>query len=150
MDTAQRKQKVYSIVELVFGNAAIILWIGLGAIACGLFNFYAGLGYFALLNFLIFFEIGKHGCVSCYYCKTYTIGIGKLPEFFFKKDGFANVNRRAQRVFKFVFVLLSLMPLAIVAFSMTQEFLIYKSFLFAAILSFSIYGWAVRRKTLLQ
>ncbi len=150
MDANKRKPKEYSISELVLGNAAIILWIGLGAISCGLFNFSVGLGYFALLTFLIFFEIGKHGCVSCYYCKTCTIGMGKLPEFFFGKEGFANVNRRAQRIFKFVFVLLSLAPLAIVAFSMTQEFLIYKSFLFVGILSFSIYSWTVRRKTLLQ
>jgi hypothetical protein len=150
MDTAQRKQKAYSIAELVFGNAAIILWIGLGAVSFVLFNLYAGLSFFALLAFLIFFEIGKHGCVTCYYCKTCTIGIGKLPEFFFKKEGSTNVNLRAQRLFKVVFVSLSIVPLALVAFSVTQEFLIYKSILFVAILGFSIYCGIVRRKTLLQ
>jgi hypothetical protein len=150
MDTAQRKQKAYSIAELVFGNAAIILWIGLGAVSLGLFNLYAGLGYFALLAFLIFFEIGKHGCVTCYYCKTCTIGIGKLPEFFFKKEGAANVSQRAQKVFKLVFVLLSLAPLLLGALSMMQEFLIYKSILFTFILGFSVFSGTIRRKTLLR
>jgi len=63
----------------------IILWIGLGAAALGLFNIFAAIGFFALTAFLIFFEIGKHGCVTCYYCKTCTIGMGKLPEFFFNQ-----------------------------------------------------------------
>jgi hypothetical protein len=71
---------------------AIILWITLGSAAVGLFNLLASLGYFSLLAFLVFFELGKHGCVTCYYCKTCTIGMGKLPEFFFKKNGTANVN----------------------------------------------------------
>ncbi len=89
--------------ELIFGNALIVLWVILGAIACGMIHFLAGLGYFSLLSFLIFFVIGKHGCVTCYYCKTCTIGIGKLPEFFFKPEGTANVNRKAQKIFPLVF-----------------------------------------------
>ncbi len=149
MAASNRRTKEYSKFELVFGNLAIILWISLGAVSCGLFYPLAGLGYFSLLAFLIFFEIGKHGCVTCYYCKTCTIGMGKLPEFFFKREGTANVNQKAQRLFPFVFVLLSLVPLVLVAFSVIQEFLFYKTVLLAAILAFSLYTGIVRRKTLL-
>ena len=76
--------------------------------------------------------------------------MGKLPEFFFKKEGTANVNRKAQRLFPLVFVLLSLVPLVLVAFSAIQELVFYKTVLFAAILVFSLWNGIVRRKTLLN
>ncbi len=142
-----RNLKDYSKFELVFGNLAIILWIALGAISLGIFFPLAGLGFFSLLAFLVFFEMGKHGCVTCYYCKTCTIGIGKLPEFFFKTEGTANVNRRALRIFPLVFVLLSVVPVALVAFSIVEELLLYKPALLAVILCFSVYDGIVRRKT---
>ncbi len=148
MATPDRKTKDYSNLELIFGNLAIIIWITLGAISCGIFFPLAGLAYFATLAFLIFYELGKHGCVTCYYCKTCTIGMGKLPELFFKTEGTANVNRRALRIFPFVFILLSAMPTFLVAFSIMQELVLYKVALLAASLGFSIYDGIIRRKTL--
>jgi hypothetical protein len=144
-----RTPKTYSIFELVFGNMAIILWITLGSAAVGLFNLLASLGYFSLLAFLVFFELGKHGCVTCYYCKTCTIGMGKLPEFFFKKNGTANVNARALRMFPFVFTLLSVIPSFLVVFSAIQELVASKIVLVVAILCFSLYTGTIRRKPLI-
>jgi hypothetical protein len=149
MATPDRKQKEYSKVELYFGNLTIILWISLGATVCGLFNIFAGLGFFALVAFLVFFELGKHGCVTCYYCKTCTIGMGKLPELFFKQKGIANVNHKALRLFPLVYIFLSVVPVVLVVFSVFQEFIIYKIMLLVAILGFSIYSGTIRRKTLL-
>jgi hypothetical protein len=74
--------------------------------------------------------------------------MGKLPEFFFKKEGYANVNRKAQRIFQFVFVLLSVVPIVLVAFSIIQELVFYKTLLLAAVLVFSIFDGLARRKTL--
>ncbi len=150
MKTPNRKLKEYSKSEMIFGNLAIIAWIALGAISCGIIYFLAGFGYFALLSFLVFFEIGKHGCVTCYYCKTCTIGIGKLPEFFFRPEGIANVNWKAQKIFSFVFVLLSFVPISLVVFSIVQELLFYKAVLLASILGFSFYNGIIRRRTLLS
>ena len=148
MATPDRKTKDYSKFELIFGNLAIILWITLGAVSCGIFFPLAGLGYFSLLAFLVFYEMGKHGCVTCYYCKTCTIGMGKLPDLFFKTEGTANVNRKALRIFPLVFVLLSVVPVVLVAFSIMQDMLSYKLALLAALLGFSIYDGIIRRKTL--
>jgi hypothetical protein len=128
---------------------AIILWIVFSSAAVGLFYPLASLGYFSLLAFLVFFELGKHGCVTCYYCKTCTIGIGKLPEFFFKKNGTANVNRKALRLFPFVFVLLSVVPILLVAFSVIQELTLGKILILVSILFFSLYTGTIRRKTIL-
>jgi hypothetical protein len=143
-----RKHKEYSKSEIVLGNAAIILWIALGGIILGVFYPLAGLVYSAALAFLVFFEVGKHGCVTCYYCKTCTIGMGKLPEFFFKRGGAANVNRRAQKLFRLVFVLLSVFPLVLVSFSIWQEPVFYKVALLAGLLVYSLVSGVVRRRIL--
>ena len=148
METASTKRKEYSKSELVFGNLAIIFWIGLGAVSCGLFYPLASLAFIALAAFLIFFELGKHGCITCYYCKTCTIGMGKLPELFFKQGGTANVNRTALRLFPFVYVLLSVFPILLLAFSIIQEMRVYKVALLATLLVFSLYTGTVRHKNL--
>lgn len=149
MESQIKNRKKYSKSELVFGNSAIILWIGLGAVACGLFFPLAALAFFALAAFLVFYEMGKHGCVTCYYCQTCTIGMGKLPEFFFKPAGTANVNRRALKLFPFVYVLTGVVPVFLTVLSIFQEFAVYKALLLAALVAFSAYTGIVRRKNLI-
>ena len=148
MSTQNRKTIEYSKFELVFGTLAIILWIMLGAVSFAIVYPLAGLAYASLLAFLIFYEMGKHGCVTCYLCRTCTIGMGKLPGVFFKKEGKTNVNRKAQRIFPFVLVLLSVVPAVLVVLSIIQELAVYKIALLAAILAFSLCSGIVRRKTL--
>ncbi len=148
MGTENRNRKEYSKSELIFGNLAVIFWISLGAAVCGIFYPLIAIAFFALVAFLIFFELGKHGCVTCYYCKTCTIGMGKLPELFFKQNGTANVNRKALRLFPLVFVLLSLVPIALLVFSLIQELSTYKIGLLIAVLTFSIYNGIIIRKNL--
>jgi hypothetical protein len=139
-----RTTKNYSLFELVFGNLAIIIWISLGAISLGFFNLFASVAYFLIVAFLIFFEIGKHGCVTCYYCKTCTIGIGKLPEFFFRKKGAANVNKAALRLFPIVYALLCVLPGVLIIYSLVQELTIFKMSLLIVILVFSLTTGAAR------
>jgi len=147
---ATRNRKDYSKTELYLGNFAIAFWILLGAAACALFVPLSALGFIALSAFLIFYELGKHGCVTCYYCKTCTIGMGKLPELFFRKAGTANVNRRALRLFPFVYILMSVVPIALVAFSLTQAFVPYKVALLIGLATYSLLTGIVRRKNLLS
>ena len=148
-ETTVRYRKDYSKSELFFGNSAIILWIGLGALSCALFFPLAAIVFSGLAAFLIFYELGKHGCVTCYYCKTCTIGIGKLPELFFRRAGTANVNLRALKLFPFVYLLLSAPPITLVVVSLFQEMTVYKIALFAAILAFSAYTGTIGQRTLL-
>jgi hypothetical protein len=150
MESAQRKTKEYSKSELIFGNLAIVLWIILGAFSCWLFYPLSALCFFALASFLVFFELGKHGCQTCYYCKTCTIGIGKLPELFFAKAGTANVNKKAMNLFPFVYLLLSLVPLVFYAISILQEITVLKIIAFALLLPISLYSGAIRKKSLIK
>ena len=113
-EIASRHKKNYSKSELIFGIAAIILWIGLGGLSCWLIFPLATVVFSGLTAFLIFYEIGKHGCATCYYCQTCTIGMGKLPELFFRQTGTANVNARAMKIFPIVYLMLSAIPTTLV------------------------------------
>jgi len=149
-ETAGRYRKEYLKSELVFGNLAIILWICLGAFSCALFYPLTAVLFFGLAAYLVFYELGKHGCVTCYYCKTCTVGIGKLPELFFRQAGTANVNRRALKLFPFVYLLLSALPVTLIVISFFQEIAVYKVALLAAVLAFSLYTGIIRWQALLS
>ena len=143
-ETAGRYTKDYTKTELILGNFVIIIWISLGALSCALFYPLAAVAFFAVAAFLVFFELGKHGCVTCYYCKTCTIGMGKLPDLFFKKTGTVNVNRRALKLFPFVYLILSALPLTLIVVSFFQDTAIYKFVMLASILAFSVYAGIIR------
>ena len=150
MDAPQRKTKDYSKSELIFGNLAIVLWILLGAYSCYLLYPLSAIGFAALASFLVFFELGKHGCQTCYLCKTCTIGIGKLPELFFRKAGTANVNKKAMKLFPFVYLLLSLVPIILFVVSIIQTITVLKILTLALLLSFSIYSGVIRKKAIIK
>ena len=144
----KRNRKEYSKSELYLGNLAIVIWVLLGAASCALYIPLASLGFFALAAFLIFYELGKHGCVTCYYCKTCTIGMGKLPELFFKKAGTANVNQRALKLFPFVYLLLSAVPLLLSIISFIEQVTAYKFVLILGLFVFSTLTGLTRWRTL--
>ncbi len=146
-ETTGQNRRVYSNKELYLGNFAIAVWILLGAAACALFYPLAALLFVALAAYLVFYELGKHGCVTCYFCKTCTIGMGKLPDLFFRKAGTANVNRRALRLFPFVYLLLGAVPTVLLVVSLLQEATVYKAVLLAAVLAYSLVTGMVRRQT---
>jgi hypothetical protein len=149
MEPTKRNIKEYSKFELYFGNLAIILWIILGAFSCSFFYPLSAIGFFVLIAFLVFFELGKHGCQTCYYCKTCTIGIGKLPELFFAKAGTANVNKKAMNLFPLVYLLMSLLPIALSIISILQNLTASKIAVLTGLLIFSFYTGLARRKNLL-
>lgn len=149
-ENASRYTRDYSKAELIFGNLTIIVWICLGALSCALFYPLTAFLFFGLAAFLVFYELGKHGCVTCYYCKTCTIGMGKLPELFFRKEGTANVNRKALKLFPIVYLLLSALPITLIAISFLQEATVYKVVLLGSILAFSLYTGITRRKILIN
>ena len=149
---AQRQKKEYSKSELVLGNLAIAVWILLGTAACWLYFSFGSVVFLAFAAFLVFYELGKKGCVSCFYCKTCTIGMGKLPELFFTKTTVENlnINRKALKLFPFVYLLLVVVPLAITAVSIVQHVAIYNFLLFVPLFAFSVLTGTIRRKILIN
>ncbi len=147
MATVKQKRE-YTTSELILGNATVIAWIMLGAVACSLFNVFAGLAFFALSAFLVYYELGKKGCLSCFYCKTCTIGFGKLFDVFFAKKGTENLNRKALKIFPYVYLLLAVVPIAFILVSglLAQQFSALQLCLVAAILFFSVISGFARRR----
>jgi hypothetical protein len=150
MAALEKPKRSYTKTELFLGNFVVVGWILLGAAACGLFNLFAAVAFLALAGFLVYYELGKKGCLSCYYCQTCTIGMGKLFDAFFTKAGTDNLNRKARRLFPYVFLLLSAVPIALTVVSIFLEFAIFKLVLLVALIAFSVVSGVARRKVLLH
>lgn len=143
-----RNQKYYPMPELLLGNLAIAVWIILGSLSFAIYYPLAAIPFIALTAFLVFYKIGKKGCVTCYYCKNCTIGMGKLPSLFFKPEKTANVNVKALKLFPWAFLLMSVVPVVLIAVSLFQEVTAFRVTLLAAVLAFSLYSGFVKRQTL--
>ena len=114
--------KEYSKALLILGNLGIALWIAISAIACWFFN--PLLGWFFLVSafVLVFVILRRRGCSSCDYCKSCTLGFGKLADLFFGSGYMVGVNSSAGLKAFFVYVLLGLIPIGFLAFSIIQDF----------------------------
>jgi len=148
---ARVEKREYSISQLLFGNLAVLVWILLGAASCWLFSPFAAIGFLALASFLVFYKLGKKGCVNCFWCKTCTIGMGKLPYLFYTKTSIEdlNINRKALKLFPYVYLLLSVVPIAITAVFTVQSFSVYSAVLLAVLVAFSILTGSLRLKLLI-
>jgi hypothetical protein len=141
-------QKYYAMPELLAGNLLIAVWILIGSISFTIYYPLAAIPYIAIAAFLVFYKIGKKGCVTCYYCKNCTIGMGKLPSLFFKHEKTPNVNVKAQKLFPWTFLLISAVPAALVVVSLFQEVTVFRVALLCAVLAFSLYSAYTKRETL--
>jgi hypothetical protein len=119
---AKTMAKEYSKSLLIFGNFAIVLWIVLGAVSCWFFNPLVGWLFLVLTLVVVFAVLRRLGCNSCYYCKSCTMGFGKLSDLFFGSGYMAGVNSSVKLKLIFVYGLLSLVPIAFLAVSIIREF----------------------------
>ena len=120
------EEKEYSKSLLVLGNLAIFLWIALGAISCWFFNQLVGWFYLVFAFALVFAILRKLGCNSCYYCKSCTMGFGKLPDLFLGSGYIIGVNSSMIVKFVFGYGLLGIVPMIFLAVSIIQEFAVSK------------------------
>ncbi len=150
--SVEKKKREYSKTGLVFGNLAIVMWILLGTASCWLFLSFGALIFFALAAFLVFYELGKKGCINCFWCKTCTIGMGKLPDLFFTKTSIQdlNINRKALRFFPFVYTLLSIVPIILTALSIFLHINFFNIVLLLGLVVFSVLTGVLRRAILLK
>jgi hypothetical protein len=143
-----RNQKYYAMPELLLGNLMIAVWILLSSLSFAIYYPLAAIPFIAVTAFLVFYKIGKKGCVTCYYCKNCTIGMGKLPSLFFKRERTANLNVKALKLFPWTFLLMSAVPVVLIVVSLFQEVTIFRVGLLCAVLAFSAYSGFTKRETL--
>lgn len=141
-------QKYYAMPELLLGNLMLGVWILLGSLSFAIYYPLAAIPFIAVAAFLVFYKIGKKGCVTCYYCKNCTIGMGKLPSLFFKRERTTNVNVKALKLFPWAFLLMSAVPTALIVVSFFQEVTTFRVALLCAVLAFSVYSGIAKRETL--
>jgi hypothetical protein len=132
--------KAYSKTLLTLGNLGIALWIVLSAIACWFFNQLLGWLFLISAFILIFAILRRLGCSSCYYCKTCTMGLGKLADLFFGSGYMAGVNSSLSLKIVFVYGLLGIVPIAFLSVSIMQEFAVTKIAVLALILLLLFYS----------
>lgn len=125
---------------LVLGNLAASLWIVLSAVACWLFNPLVGWLFLVSAFILIFGVLRRLGCNSCYYCKSCTMGFGKLADLFFGSGYMADVGSSIKYKIVFAYILLGIIPIAFLAFSIMQEFAVTKIALLALLLLLLFYS----------
>jgi hypothetical protein len=145
LETISSEAKAYSKALLTGGNLGIVLWIGLSAVACWFFNQIIGWLYLVSALVLIFAILRRLGCSSCYYCKSCTMGFGKLSDLFFGSGSMAGVNSSLTLKIIFVYILLGVVPIAFLAFSLMQEFAVTKIGVLAVLLLFLFYSGSRRK-----
>ncbi len=137
--------KEYSKTLLTVGNLGVVLWIVLGAAACWFFNPIIGWLFLVSAFALIFAVLRRLGCSSCYYCKSCTMGFGKLADLFFGSGYMAGVNSSLTLKIVFVYILLGVIPIAFLTVSIIQEFAATKIAVLAGLLLLLFYSGSRRK-----
>jgi len=113
-------------------------------------NLFAALVFFFGAAVLVYGLLRKRCCKTCYYCKTCTVGFGKLPELFFRNNGTENVDASGLKLFPLTYAYVSFIPIVAAAFSIMQEFTLTKVAVLIVLLAIVVYSGIVRRKLLLS
>jgi hypothetical protein len=145
LEAISQEAKGYSKSLLILGNLGIALWIAVSAIACWFFNILLGWLFLVFAFILVFAVLRRLGCSACYYCKSCTMGFGKLADLFFGSGRMAGVNSSLGLKIVFAYGLLGAVPIAFLAVSIMQEFAAIKIAVLALLLVLLLYS-GIRRK----
>ena len=146
LKTISEEAKAYSKRLLTAGNLGIVLWILIDAVACWFFNPILGWVFLIATFGLIFVILRRLGCSSCYYCKSCTMGFGKLADLFFGQGYMAGVNSSLTLKIIFVYGLLGIVPIVPLAISIIQEFAVTKIAVLALLLILLSYSGSRRKQ----
>jgi uncharacterized membrane protein YfcA len=131
----------YTRTLLVFGNVAILLWTITATIALWFYNQAAAWIFPLLTAAIIYVFLRRIGCNTCAYCKTCTMGFGRISAWFFGKRQLKDLNNKTALAFvAIIYVLLALIPEAFLTISTFQEFTTLKITLLSCLLLISIYS----------
>ena len=138
--------KAYSKSLLIFGNLVVALWTVISSIAFWFFNPIIGWVFLVFAFVIIFAILRRLGCNSCYYCKSCTMGFGKLADLFFGSGRMEGVDPSLTLKAIFVYGFLGIIPIVLLTHSIIQGFAALKIAVLAALLLLLVYS-STRRKT---
>ena len=135
--------------SLLFGIIMITVWIAIGTAAFWVINPLFGWLFLGFSVFSILIVMRRQMCGSCYYCASCTKGFAKLSRLFLGGNRIPGISKGSTwGMTIFIYVLLSIIPGAMLVTSIFQEFSLAKIALLICLLSISVYNVAVRGKKL--
>jgi|WetSurMetagenome_2_1015567.scaffolds.fasta_scaffold64496_2 hypothetical protein len=147
MSKLKEDKKAYSAARAALGNIGILLWLGVGSIAIWFSNLFSAL-IFAFVAFIVVYGIvRKQLCKTCAYCKTCTMGFGKLSELIFGKAELGGVSSHTLlTLLVVVYSLLTVIPTIVITLSIIQGYALAKTAVLAFLLIILFYSVATKRK----
>jgi uncharacterized membrane protein len=132
---------------LVLGNLALAFWIILGAIAFWFYTIVAFWLFLVFMLFIVYVVLRRLGCNTCAYCKSCTMGFGRLAGWFFGKRADKDTNNKsALAMVALVYLLLGPIATMLLSFSITQGFATSKIVVLLCLLAISLYSGITWRK----
>jgi hypothetical protein len=132
---------------LLSGNFLIAIWIALGTASCYLISPLIGLIYFGFSAFSILIILRRQLCSTCYYCKSCTKGFAKLSLLFLGANHIPGIGKGSLvGMAAFAYIVLTVIPGALVLNSMLGQFSVIKLLALAGLLVISAYSFVIRIK----
>jgi hypothetical protein len=138
----------FSLSRVIFGNSMMLVWIGLGTIACWFVYPLVAWIYLAAALIMIFVVLRKLVCSNCYYYgKRCALGWGKVSALFFSQGSIDQFSTCAGiKAAPITYGLLTLIPLVLCIVALVQEATILRVAVLVLLLAVSVYSGAIGRK----
>ena len=138
----------FPLSRVIFGNGMMLVWIGLGTIACWFIYPLVAWLYLAAALIMIFVVLRKLVCTNCYYYgKRCALGWGKVSALFFSPGSIDQFSTCAGiKAAPITYGLLTLIPLVLCIVALVQEATVLKTAVLVLLLAVSVYSGAIGRK----
>jgi hypothetical protein len=134
---------------LSFGILMIAVWIAIGTAAVWVTNAVFGWLFLGFSVFSILIVMRRQMCGSCYYCASCTKGFAKLSRLFLGGSHLPGIGKGSTMgMTVFIYILLSIIPGAMLVSSILQEFTLLKLSLLIFLLSISTLNAVIRAQKL--
>jgi hypothetical protein len=137
----------YTKIQLISSNVALLLWIAVASVAFWFYNPLTFWFFLIFAAFMVFAILRRLGCNTCAYCKSCTMGFGRLSAWFFgKRSNKDTRNKGGLAMVVIIYGLLAVIPAALLVFLILQAFSVLKVGALVGVLAFSLYSIATWRK----
>jgi hypothetical protein len=138
----------FPLSRVIFANVLMLVWIGLGTIACWFIYPVVAWIYLAAAIIMVFVVLRKLVCTNCYYYgKQCALGWGKISALFFSPGNIEEFSTCAGvKAAPITYGLLTLIPLVLCIVALVQAVTALKVAVLVLLLAVSVYSGAIGRK----
>ena len=132
---------------LASGTLLLAVWVALGTLSIWLISQLFGWLFLGFSAFVVLIVIRRLLCNSCYYCKSCTKGFAKLSKLLLGSNRIPGISKGSTLgMAATMYVVLSVIPIALLVNAMLHAFNPLSILLLAAILLVTVYTLMVRAK----